>query len=286
MISPTSSILLSMAFYSGVLALARRFYKSPLKKEGDKFVELEKQTQNLNETSVVYIVYSYIVFSLGIYSIWQDGVATNRRDTELEKFIQLNAIGYFIYDTLAKVYLKVNRIYSYIHHAFAILNLYAGYAGEYSGSLSVFVLVCSESTSFFWIQKLVYDQINYPKENFKYQLNLWILGVFYLTLRGPFTLWAHYRGILQPLIPMYVSLAFSMTTTLFWDTNIQIINCLWKSLPNWFNNPKQYEKTEIWILGRKILKQYTQEKKQLVFSLILCFTFVLPTSVGLYIRMT
>lgn len=85
-------------------------------------------------------------------------------------------------------------------------------------------------------------------------------------------------------IPFYMKVVFTSILFLSYGWLVLISSYLWKTIPNWFSDPKKIEKAYWWIRGRELYKKYCKEKPMVyvtAFEIVLVVV-VAPLSIAYY----
>ena len=92
------TVLGGFAFFSFAVTMSKTFYTPPLRKEGDKYVELDKPEMNYQYHDLVSILYSFILVGLYSANAIISGVDFEREGTEIEKHIVLLGMIWYTFD--------------------------------------------------------------------------------------------------------------------------------------------------------------------------------------------
>lgn len=194
-----------------------------MKKENGKMVELDYKARMFYIQMVCSNLYWYALVALWFVSLFLEGFIADTKYRPIEGFILYHSIGSLAYDTIIKIYEGINRPMAYIHHTIAFACLYSALCGEYGVCYSVMTLILCEFTNYWWVKKVNWDAINYPKNSPEYKHNLLTFFVLYTTLRGIGVTWCAYQMCIFTKIPLYV-IAFCVPLLSF--NGFMIINFL------------------------------------------------------------
>jgi len=106
----------SLFFYTSV-KVSKKLYTPMLKREGDKYVELDEITKNFDWHGLVSIVYSWIVIGLYLANAYLNGIHFGKPGTQIEKTICILGFTWFTYDMIQKYVDGINDTFIWYHHS-------------------------------------------------------------------------------------------------------------------------------------------------------------------------
>ena len=84
------------------------------------FKTLSKKKAHDLKNRIVSIIHGLYSLSLSAYHLYHDQPSYIQKSTELQHFIVLTSIGYFVYDFIACQYYNISDLGLVVHHSLAI----------------------------------------------------------------------------------------------------------------------------------------------------------------------
>jgi hypothetical protein len=122
------------------------------------------------------------------------------------------------------------------------------------------------------------------EHTFKFHLMVWIYSTIYFISRGAMFSYYIYPITLAMNIPYYMKVVFTSVIFLSYGWMVLISSYLWKTIPNWFSDPKKIERTYWWRRGRELYKKYCKDKPMVYVTAfgIIVVVVIMPLSAGYY----
>lgn len=181
------------------------------------FKSLTKKKSHDVKNRILSIIHGLYCLILSGYQLVKEQSTYAQKSTELQHFIVLTSMGYFIYDFLACEYLKISSLGLVIHHSLAI----GGYAScEYfdNSTISLMGLFQAEISNAPMHLRAILRTfgMRYTKS---YELLELFYMVFYIVARGIFMSHLIYTTFLNNEIPLLLRI----TGTSLWIQSIYYI---------------------------------------------------------------
>ena len=220
---------------------------------------------------------------LGGYCQIVDGFTFNRKTTNAEFICIINSIAYFVYDTIAEYRYGTLDAGITAHHIASIGLTLSILLNAYGGAAIVAGLLYAETSNPFFILRGAWRRKGL-ENTITYLIFLWTYAGLYILSRGLVYIYITYYITFALNIPFYVKIAFLPNLFLSHAWLILILSMIWKSIPNWYSNPKEVENSEWWLNGRAFFQKYTKDAPWVYINtgIIIIYSTVIPISLAYY----
>mmetsp|Transcript_20473 Transcript_20473/g.18117 ORF Transcript_20473/g.18117 Transcript_20473/m.18117 type:complete len:288 (-) Transcript_20473:37-900(-) len=273
--------------FAALLALSKTFYKPPMKKEDDKFIELSEDLKNYQCHDIVSLSYSLIIVALFLVNFVTDGVDFERKGTKIEKYIIIIGITWYSFDIVLKYYDGIHRPFVWIHHVTTITSLLASGYSSNTHCLGATSLFQNDAFQVFLIISRTFENINYPQRKLKYRINFSCLVLSFVLTRVFLNHYLIYKSAMLTEISIIIIIINALAVAFGTLVTLKMISKLWKYIPQWCRDPEKVQKNKVWSSGRQIFQMYKKNGgfSKVVNSGICTSAIILPISLHLYIKM-
>jgi hypothetical protein len=182
-------------------------------------------------------------------------------------------LAYFTYDTIVEVYYGTHDAGILFHH-FASIGVCGGVAYEtYGGSAMVNGLFCAEMSGPCYIIRCAWKRQKL-EHTWKFHVMVWVYSSLYILSRGIGYSINIYNIANALNIPFYIKAVFLPALYVSYGWLILISRMLWRTIPNWYSNPKEAEKMEWWLAGQRFLKKWAKDSPGFYISAFFLALFV------------
>ena len=80
-----------------------------------------------------------------------------------------------------------------------------------------------------------------------------------------------YDAIRSAVIPALMKTIFMFNIFVYHILLTSLVRLVWKSIPNWFSKPDEFESITWWINGKNVMNKYTREApwKNIYYTILL-----------------
>lgn len=269
--------------YGVLLMIVLKWAPEPKRLVKGSFIKMPKPDYWLHYLEWVSLVHGLVCLALGGYCMYKDGEDFDRRTTFWEYICISNSWAYFIYDSIVEYYYGTLDTGITAHHLAAICLTMSTLTDEYGGTAMMSGLFFAEVSNAFFILRCAWRRKGL-ENTMTYQILLWIYAGLYIASRGIRYPINTYYITFSLNVPFYLKIVFLPLLFLSHGWLVLILSMLWKSIPNWFSNPKEVENSHWWLRGRQLFKKYTKDAPwvYVTSTIILLYSSIIPIGMAYY----